>query len=198
MPTEIRKLRPQCPGELEGICVKLLQKDPKFRYISAAQTAEVLEAWLAKYATQRALQPAGGGGSSVNLGDEAERAAGSKLGSSVDTVSNRGGDTVAGRSGDGLALSPSDSGVLVRVEKRAGDSDSGSTINLEAEIGRRTPASRGGSSASGSSIKGAAFPNAGAKNAGASAVRPGAPIAKPVAPTALPEKGSSRVLMIIG
>ncbi len=62
MPTEVRKLRPQCPGELEGICVKLLQKDPKFRYISAAQTAEVLEAWLVKYSAQPALQRAGGGG----------------------------------------------------------------------------------------------------------------------------------------
>ena len=215
MPTDVRKLRPQCPGELEGICVKLLQKDPKFRYVSAAQTAEVLETWLAKYKAERVLQAANGGGngSSLNLGDEPEPPAGSKLGSTIDTVSNRAGDTVTGRSGDGLSLSPSDSGVLVRVEKKLNASDSGSTINLEAEIGKRTPASRGGSSASGASMKGAAFPPAAGKSAikpgsnqpaGASAIRAGVPGAKPAAgvkpapATPIPEKGASRVLWIVG
>ena len=180
----------------------MLQKDPKFRYNSAAQTAEVLEAWLAKYKAQRVLQPtqAGDSGSSLNLGDESEAASGSKLGSAIDTVSNRAGDTVAGRSGDGLSLSPSDSGVLVRLEKKASASDSGSTINLEAEIGRRTPASRGGSSAS-SMTKGAAFPNASksaVKNAGSSAIRPAAAPAKPAPSTPIPEKGASRFLLITG
>lgn len=203
MPTDIRKIRPKCPGELEGICVKLLQKDPKFRYSSAAQTAEVLESWLAKYKAQRVLQPtqSGDSGSSLNLGDEAEPASGSKLGSTIDTVSNRAGDTVAGRSGDGLLLSPSDSGVLVRLEKKASASDSGSTINLEAEIGRRTPASRGGSSAS-SMTKGAAFPNAASKsattNAAASASRSPGVATKPAASTPIPEKGASRFLLITG
>jgi len=217
MPTDVRKLRPQCPGELEGICVKLLQKDPKFRYASAAQTAEVLETWLAKYKAERVLQAASGGSgnsSSLNLGDESEPAAGSKLGSTVDTVSNRAGDTVTGRSGDGLSLSPSDSGVLVRVDKKASASDSGSTINLEAEIGKRTPASRGGSSAGGASMKGAAFPPAAGKSAvktggankpaSASAIRPGTAGSKPIAAskitpaTPIPEKGASRVLWIVG
>ncbi len=206
MPTDVRKLRPKCPGELEGICVKLLQKDPKFRYNSAAQTAEVLEGWLAKYKAQRVLQPSQGGdsGSSLNLGDETEPTSGSKLGSAIDTVSNRAGDTVAGRSGsgDGLSLSPSDSGVLVRLEKKASASDSGSTINLEAEIGRRTPASRGGSSTSRSST-GAAFPNAASKSAiknpGGSAIRTAAPpVPKPASATPIPEKGVSRVLLITG
>ena len=203
MPTDIRKIRPKCPGELEGICVKLLQKDPKFRYSSAAQTAEVLESWLAKYKAQRVLQPtqSGDSGSSLNLGDEAEPASGSKLGSTIDTVSNRAGDTVAGRSGDGLSLSPSDSGVLVRLEKKASASDSGSTINLEAEIGRRTPASRGGSSAS-SMTKGAAFPNAASKsattNAAAIATRSPGVATKPAASTPIPEKGASRFLLITG
>ncbi len=204
MPTDVRKLRPQCPGELEGICVKLLQKDPKFRYVSATQTAEVLETWLAKYKAERVLQAAnGGGGSSLNLGDESEPAAGSKLGSTVDTVSNRAGDTVTGRSGDGLSLSPSDSGVLVRVDKKLTASDSGSTINLEAEIGKRTPASRGGSSASGAAFpaaagKSAIKPGGGAKSAGASAIRPGAPVAKASVATPIPKQGASRVLWIVG
>jgi serine/threonine-protein kinase len=195
MPTDIRKIRPQCPGELEGICVKLLQKDPKFRYPTAAATAEVLEAWLAKYKAQRVLQVAKGGSeSSVNLGDEADPAAGSKPNSAVDTVSNRGGDTVTGKSSDGLSLSPSDSGVLVRVEKKSSSSDSGSTIDLEAEIGRRTNPSRGGSSTSGSSIKGPAFAASGLKNAGAHVAANPEAAPAPV----LPEKGISRFLLIVG
>lgn len=198
MPTDIRKIRPKCPGELEGICIKLLQKDPKFRYATAEVTAEVLEAWLAKYKSQRVLQVAKGGSeSSVDLGEEGEPASGSKLGSTIDTVSNRAGDTMAGRSADGLALSPSDSGVLVRVEKRAGDSNSGSTIDLEAEIGRRTNPSRGGSSASGASMKGAAFASPALKSSpGAPVSVAGIPKASPVA--ALPEKGISRFLLIVG
>ncbi len=47
MPEDIRKDRPDCPGELEGICVKMMQKDPKYRYPSCAAVAEVLGKWLA-------------------------------------------------------------------------------------------------------------------------------------------------------
>ncbi len=43
MPTPIRQLRSDCPGELEGICVKMIQKDPRYRYQSAKEVAEVLE-----------------------------------------------------------------------------------------------------------------------------------------------------------
>ncbi len=53
MPTDVRKLRTDCPGELEGICVKMIQKDPKFRYANCAQVAEVLEAWRTKYLVQQ-------------------------------------------------------------------------------------------------------------------------------------------------
>lgn len=147
MPKEIRKIRPECPGELEGICWKLLQKDPKFRYPTAAKTAAVLQAWLAKY---RVAKPVGVGvgGSSLNLGDETEISkAGSKTGSgsaaSIDTVSNRGSDTLAGKSGSSVTnLSTSDSGVLVRVNKQASASDTSSTINLESEIARRSQQAR--------------------------------------------------------
>lgn len=141
MPTEIRKLRPQCPGELEGICWKLLQKEPKFRYASASQTAEALDAWLAK---NRVLATTAGS-SSVVLGDD--RYAGDshsnlRLGSSLtDTLSSRGSDTLSGRSGSGLSsggssgsivtnLSASDSGVLIRLSN---SSHSGSQIDLQAE-----------------------------------------------------------------
>lgn len=130
MPKEIRKIRPECPGELEGICWKLLQKDPKYRYSSAAQTADVLEAWLAKY---KVAVAAGTSGSSVSLGDEVDGKSTSRSstvgGAIVDTVSNRGGDTLAGKSGS-VVLSTSDSGVLVRL---ASTSTSGSAIDLQAD-----------------------------------------------------------------
>jgi eukaryotic-like serine/threonine-protein kinase len=115
MPKEIRKIRPECPGELEGICWKLLQKDPKYRYASALQTAEALEAWLAKY---KVAVAAGASNSEVSLGDEVDGKSPSRssdvVGAHVDTVSNRGGDTMAGKSGS-VVLSTSDSGVLVRL-----------------------------------------------------------------------------------
>ena len=41
MPTPIRQIRSDCPGELEGICVKMIQKDPRYRYQSAGDVAEV-------------------------------------------------------------------------------------------------------------------------------------------------------------
>ncbi len=148
MPTEIRKLRPNCPGELEGICWKLLQKDPKYRYLNAAQTAEVLEAWLAKY---RVLVTSSGN-STVGLGEEgdlsAENASG-KLGSSLtDTLTNRGADTMSGKSGSNVStrdalgssiitsLSTNDSGVLIKL---ANSSASGSQIDLQAESRLKRP-----------------------------------------------------------
>ncbi len=195
MPRDIRKLRPNCPGELEGICVKLLQKDPKFRYASAAQTAEVLENWLAKYKAERMARTVKIGGSSLNLGDENEQSgSGLKTGSTLDTVSNRGADTDAGRSTGGSAistLSASDSGVLMKIAKRASISDTGSTINLEAEIARRRKAVTGASSTHGATP---AFPvNKG--NVKPAPLTPGKPI---VVPAPIPEKGIPRMLWIVG
>ncbi len=197
MPQDIRKLRPKCPGELEGICVKLLQKDPKFRYASAKQTAEVLEAWLAKYQSERALRPAtvGGGGSSINLGDEDGDIV-LKPADGVDTVSNRGGDTVAGKSSQSVSsLSPSDSGVLVRVKKAAGNSDSGSTIDLEAEIAKRSRSgSRGGSKAGLSSSHGSGV--FGPNTTIATGTHPIPTQKQPYSP--IPENGPTRILWILG
>lgn len=152
MPKEIRKIRPNCPGELEGICWKLMQKDPKFRYATAEQTAEVLDAWLVKYRASKMVPAGGGEGSSLNLGDEYDAGRpGSRIGSSasIDTVSNRGGDTIAGKSGSSITnLSASDSGILVRLRQTAGESDTGSTIDLESEIARRSQSRSGTSTAS--------------------------------------------------
>ena len=46
MPEDIRELRPDCPEELVKICFKMIQKDPKDRYQSARQVADMFEAWL--------------------------------------------------------------------------------------------------------------------------------------------------------
>lgn len=192
MPNDIRKLRPTCPGELEGICVKLLQKDPKFRYASAAQTADVLESWLAKYPAEKALRPVGvGGGSSVNLGEESDQEP-AKSASTVDTVSNRGSDTLAGKSAHSMsALSASDSGVLVRVSKSSADSGSGSTIDLEAEIARR---SKSNSKSGASSVHGGGVPATSGK---AASGLPAVEMAKsPITP--IPVEGPSRLIWIIG
>lgn len=186
MPKEIRKIRPQCPGELEGICWKLMQKDPKFRYASAAQTAEVLEAWLAKQAD-------GSSGSSLRLGDEHDPSGsssqvGSNLTAGVDTVSNRDGDTLSGKSGSLISsLSTSDSGVLVRIAKNANASDTSSQIDLESEIARRSQLRSGHGSAHG-----------GQSVARTTTQKP-LP-AQPLLPAAtpIPTEGSRRILWIIG
>ena len=187
MTKEIRKIRPECPGELEGICWKLMQKDPKFRYSTASQTAEVLEAWLAKRPTSV------GGGSSLRLGDEndtqgSQLHSGASMSATIDTVSNRSGDTLAGKSGSAITnLSASDSGVLVRIARNATASDTSSQIDLESEIARRSQLRSGHSSTHG----------------GNSVVRttnqkplPTQPLV-PVTPP-IPVAGGRRVLWIIG
>lgn len=142
MPKEIRKIRQDCPGELEGICWKLMQKDRKFRYNNAQVTAEALEAWLAKY---KVAVAAGASGSSLRLGEEKDAQSGrsSILGEAVvDTVSNRAGDTLSGRSGSQV-LSTSDSGVLVRV---ASSSSSGSQIDLQRDARSNSPSGKSATS----------------------------------------------------
>ncbi|RMF43372.1 MAG: serine/threonine protein kinase [Planctomycetota bacterium] len=145
MPKPIRKIRPEVPGELEGICWKMLQKDPKFRYATAQQVAEVLEDWLRRYRQGMGV----GGGSSLDLGTEQE-----VPGSLVDTVSSHHHDTLSGKSGSSITnLAASDSGVLVK-NKSASVSDLSSTINLEAEIARRSASrSAAGGSAAGASAQ---------------------------------------------
>lgn len=220
MPTDIRKLRPDCPGELEGICVKMIQKDPKFRYASGNQVAEVLDGWRVKYLAERKrfakVGASGVDDSHLNLGEESGAGIGLQP-SSVDTVSNRSGDTEAGKSSGGSKLSSGDSGILMRIANKASNSDAGSRIDLEAEIRRRASQStshgqanpgqtnRGGNAAASKSTATSGAPTSSprvARNgvAPTQVTRPHpSVIATPVAkPNPLPKSRSKLVLMIVG
>ncbi len=142
MPTAIRQLRSDCPGELEGICVKMIQKDPKYRYQSAGDVAEVLEKYVA--AIPKGTKVISGtsprhefedtGSSSISLED-------------LDRPSINSGDTVTNKNDDTLAtarkevirskgISSSDSGRLVDVRQKP-DLLEGSFLDLQMESGYR-------------------------------------------------------------
>jgi len=131
MPPDIRVDRPDCPGELDGICVKMMQKDAKFRYQECNQVAQALEAWLAKYKADNpgvAIKPSRG----MTLDDLLEDAK-SKGNYHSETVNNQLDDTKiesTKRTGQlGMALSSSDSGVLRAIVK-SDSSAIDSQINL--------------------------------------------------------------------
>lgn len=143
MPTSVRQVRTDCPGELEGICVKMIQKDPRYRYQSAADVAEVLEKFVAKV-------PAG---ASVNLGlgaapefDIDDGSSSISLdrdddvgGTQGDTLTNKNDDTLANARGGlvrGKGISSSDSGRLVNVRPKV-DLVDGSFLDLQMESGYR-------------------------------------------------------------
>ncbi len=119
MPADIRVDRPDCPGELDGICVKMMQKDPKYRYQECNQVAKALETWLTKYKAENpdvAIKPSRG----MTLDDLLEDAK-NKGNYHSETVNNQLDDTKienTKRSGQlGMALSSSDSGVLRAIVK---------------------------------------------------------------------------------
>ena len=116
MPPDIRKERPDCPGELDGVCVKMMQKDPKFRYANCLQVAEVLEAWLVKYRKEVKDDPAKHRNANLSieemLGDSLK-----KSNANVDTVANRGNSTKVALGSAIVNLSASDSGVLRAIAK---------------------------------------------------------------------------------
>jgi serine/threonine-protein kinase len=112
MPQDIRKDRPDCPGELDGVCVKMMQKDPKYRYADCIQVAEVLEAWLEKFRKENPNRPV------FTVMDVLSNK--TKFSRDVDTVNNRTEGTMSGRSGRSsgiVKLSTSDSGVLRAIAK---------------------------------------------------------------------------------
>lgn len=204
MPKAIRKLRPDVPGELEGIIVKMIQKEPAYRYQSMNAVIEAIDRWTDAYEVEQAELAAAAkkrllaaGKPAVAVGDDELRMAPerpparrSALPSDFDdlpdfdTVNSAGtGDTVTGsRSGVmGSALSPSDSGRLVPVVPRPrmpGESSGGSTIDLEVESGFKMAKRPGDSSKSGKSGRGSAVSGVrgkpGDSSAGKSKVQPAA------------------------
>jgi serine/threonine-protein kinase len=124
MPTDIRADRPDCPGELDGICVKMMQKDPKYRYPDCTTVAQVLEAWLLKYQADNpsiSIKPAKG----MTI-DEMLEVVKSKGSPFSETANNRLDETSldsarTGRAG-GVPLSASDSAVLRAIARSDGSS----------------------------------------------------------------------------
>ncbi|TWT76547.1 Serine/threonine-protein kinase PrkC [Planctomycetes bacterium CA13] len=143
MPTPIRKVRPDCPGELEGICIKMIQKDPAYRYQNASDVAEVLERFVAH--VPRGAKVVAGLGVDPSIDDSGSSSEirfdeSSKSGGQSDTLSNQGAETISDARlallrGDGL--SASDSGRMVNVRPRS-DLLDGSFIDLQIESGYRS------------------------------------------------------------
>jgi serine/threonine-protein kinase len=145
MPEALRKVRPDCPGELEGIVVKMIQKEPQYRYSSATAVAEVLTEWLSHAQVASRASASGNRKPGTDRGSDTEKIGsdfrppqppGSASGKSGpqgsgegahsetgehDTVSNERDDTLAGSRSSliiGSSLSASDSGRLMKVRKQ--------------------------------------------------------------------------------
>ncbi len=150
MPTAIRQLRSDCPGELEGICVKMIQKDPRYRYQSAGDVAEVLERFVA--AVPKGAKVTLGLGARSEFDDDGSSSISldGKNRSSVgqgDTITNKNDDTLSSARSEvirGEGISSSDSGRLVDVNPPRPERVSGSFLDLQVESGYR-PNSRVGS-----------------------------------------------------
>lgn len=142
MPKSIRELRPDCPGELEGICLKMIQKDPRYRYQSAGDVAEVLEKF--SVAVPKGTRVVSGLGAAPSFGDDGSSSIslddlGRPSTGTGDTITNKNDDTLAQARGAvvrGGGLSPSDSGRLVDVRPKA-DLMDGSFLDLQLESGYR-------------------------------------------------------------
>jgi eukaryotic-like serine/threonine-protein kinase len=139
MPPDIRKERPDCPGELDGVCVKMMQKNPKFRYATCDQVAEILETWLVKYRNETKDNPQKHKDNNLSVTDILEGPARSEQ--NIDTVTNRGNGTIGGgksSSNAAMKLSSSDSGVLRAIAK--GDASSiDSKIDLVHDSNKPNP-----------------------------------------------------------
>jgi eukaryotic-like serine/threonine-protein kinase len=203
MPPDIRAERPEVPGELEGICFKMIQKDPKFRYPNCTTVAEVLEQWLEKYKKEVADRASRSGiDSSIGLGTEvsSDRTGSGtrRAATDVDTVNNAGGDTMGGRPRS--SLSTSDSGVMLPVSFQNTDSSVGSTIDLEAEIAKKLPsaaaAKRSGTQSTPNPTQTKPVPAApkGPQTA-TTAPRPNTP---PPTPASAPTRRMSRWVIVVG
>ena len=141
MPKPIRDIRKDCSGELEGICVKMIQKDPKYRYQSAGEVASALE----KFAVNAPVSVLSGSesnygydhyvsdSSSISLDEigESKTGHGDTLSSKVDDTLSNSGNVLDREIGE---ISPNQSGRLVSVTPRP-DLMDGSFIDLQVESG---------------------------------------------------------------
>jgi len=116
MPPDIRKDRSDCPGELDGVCVKMMQKDPKFRYATCLQVAEILEAWLVQYRKETKDDPSKTRNNNLSVSDLLDDRI-KKSSQDVDTVTNRADSTKVAQGSSIVKLSTSDSGVLRAIVK---------------------------------------------------------------------------------
>lgn len=147
MPQPVRSIRPSVPGELEGICVKMIQKQPEYRYQSVADVAEALEKFVAKVPKGQKVViglgddpdlPISSSSSSISLDDPFTAGTGTG-----DTLSNKNDDTMTSSRNRLIeeGLSPSDSGKLVSVKRPHVDFDDVSYLDLQTESGYQQPAS---------------------------------------------------------
>lgn len=199
MPTSIRLLRDDCPGELEGICVKMIQKEPQYRYQSAADAAEALRQFAAHAPPAKKLVPAkmgtvpaaASGTKTPSSRDNSTRGQNASQASSIiqhDTMSARGDDTVAGNRDAVIrkGLSASDSGRLIDTGvKSAAELFGDSFLDLEVESGYQGPRSvrRSGVLADGRSASHPAAGAVGRSGAGPSRVARSSGIASRTGPT---------------
>lgn len=178
MPKSIRQERSEVPGELEGICVKMMQKDPRFRYQTMNDLIAALDKWSVLYREEVAREAAVAAPKKVASGQTTGVGSATKSGNvahrgqpatdddrelqDFDTVNSQSGDTVKGShaavvGGAASGLSASDSGRLVPVVPRPklpGESSGGSTIDLEVESGFRMPKRPGDKNSPGLSARG--------------------------------------------
>ncbi|MEL6894711.1 MAG: protein kinase, partial [Planctomycetota bacterium] len=132
--------------ELEGICFKLLQKDPAYRYQSASDVAEALQRYLVRAPKEVQLAGAGGPVGRRNIEADYSYSSGSLGGSQVELADREtltdtsGADTIKTDRhtvvrGDGL--SSSDSGKLMPVRRKPTMEDlfGSSALDLQVESG---------------------------------------------------------------
>lgn len=205
MPPDIRKDRPDCPGELDGICVKMMQKDPKYRYVDCLQVAEVLESWLVKHRRELVDNPSRDDGANLTVTELMSEEHKRKENQNIDTVTNRGNKTLGGKVGLGssvVKLSASDSGVLRAIAK-----SDGSVVDSKIDLVHDTNAPNAAKSKS-QAIAKATSPmsspqKASGSNSGSPLAAPmnkpkAAPAGTPAAKIASKPKGDSSKTMLIG
>lgn len=153
MPRSIRELRPDCPGELEGMCVKMLQKDPRFRYQSAREVAEVFERFATHVPQGEPVRVGLGAApepvetlSSLSFNDSSSGGVVEEI-PEHDTVSSKNDETLASSRSKLIReqeQAASSSGRLVKVRSLGVplESSSGSQLDLEVESGFRPPSKR--------------------------------------------------------